>query len=322
MKKLNSFTSSFDMNTLLKFLRQISLFTLLLTLFNVALFFLISGFYIKDYDEVDLDYSQYILADSHGIPLGDHTEGHQVHNFSNHSDSYLDMERKLKFLIRNTDVKRIYLSVDDHTLSPTREKQNNLDRSAYYADENDFSSFDSFLRNKYLNYYCVFLNDRYSLIIKNFMEEELFDFSKWGGSRSKSAWEKLSDKEKQQISQERINHYFDYQDPSQNMAHALERIILLCKEKNIELIGIKFPLTKTYVDLMNEESYKADSIFKNYKLPIVDFDSLFLEQDSLFRDMDHLDNGGGVKFVEILFDSLDNQGMVQQIQRSTKATSE
>lgn len=322
MKKLNSFTSSFDMNTLLKFLRQISLFTLLLTLFNVALFFLISGFYIKDYDEVDLDYSQYILADSHGIPLGDHTEGHQVHNFSNHSDSYLDMERKLKFLIRNTEVKRIYLSVDDHTLSPTREKQNNLDRSSYYADEDDFSSFDAFLRNKYLNYYCVFLNDRYSLIIKNFMEEELFDFSKWGGSRSKSAWEKLSEKEKLHISQERINHYFDYQAPSQNMAHALERIILLCREKDIELIGIKFPLTRTYVDLMDEESYKADSIFRSYHLPIVDFDSLFLEQDSLFRDMDHLDNGGGMKFVEILFDSLDNKEMVKQIQYNTKESSE
>ncbi len=151
-----------------------------------------------------MDYSTYLLADSHGIPLGDFTELYDVHNFSGHSDSYFDMERKLKYLIRNTNVSKVYISVDDHTLSPTREKQNNLDRSAYYTEKEDFSDFQDFFLEKYLNYYCVFLNDRYSLVIKNFLQDELFNFSKWGGVRSNSKWEELTNPEQVAMSRDRV----------------------------------------------------------------------------------------------------------------------
>lgn len=286
------------------FLRQVSLFLLLLAGLNFALFFLIRGFYIKDYDQVDLDYSEYLLADSHGTPLGDFTEIHNVHNFSDQSDSYLDMERKLRFLIRNTEVKKIYLSVDDHTLSPIRDKQNNLDRSSYYADKADFSGYQEYLYEKYLRYYCVFLNDRYSLVIKNFIQNELFAFSKWGGVRSKSSWEDLSAMEQTEISLDRINHYFEYPAPSAKMTDSLNRIIAICKANKIELIGLRFPLSRAYVNILKNESFDSDSILKSNHLPIIDFDSLFLEQDEMFRDMDHLDKDGGEKFARILFNSL------------------
>jgi hypothetical protein len=81
----------------------------------------------------------------------------------------------------------------------------------------------------------------------------------------------------------------------------------LCKTKNIELIGLRFPLSKTYVDILENESYEADSVFEGNQLEIVDFDSLFLEKDYMFRDMDHMDKAGGEEFVDILFDSLDKK---------------
>lgn len=289
------------------FLKQASIFILLLLVLNFAMFFLIKGFYIKGYDEVDLEYSEYLLADSHGTPLGDFTEIYNVHNFSNQSDSYLDMERKLKFLIRNTPVEKVYISVDDHTLSPTRENQNNLDRSAYYTDKSDYSSYHTYLYDKYLKYYFVFLNERYSLIIKNFIQFELFDFSKWGGSRSGSSWENLSTLQQEEVSQDRINNYFEYSYPSTRMSDSLQRIIALCKAKNIELVGLRFPLSKTYVDILDDESYDADDVLLEHDLPIIDFDSLFLEKDHMFRDMDHLDKDGGKIFVDILFDRQENE---------------
>lgn len=286
-----------------KFLKNLALFLLLLVALNFLLFFIIKGFYIRDYNEVNLSYSSFLLADSHGTPLGDFTEIHDVHNFSGQSDSYLDMERKLNFLIRNTQVEKIYISVDDHTLSPTREDQNNLDRSAYYTTPKDYPTYLEYFREKYLFYYCVFLNDRYSLVMKNFIQNELFDVSKWGGVRSKSTWESLSIMQQEQISQDRINNYFQAQIPSGKMSESLKRIIRICKDENIELIGLRFPLSKTYVDLLNEESYNADSLLiKNY-LPVIDFDSVYIEQDSLFRDMDHLDKKGGEKFAKIIFDT-------------------
>ncbi|HSF55184.1 MAG TPA: hypothetical protein VLA71_15620 [Algoriphagus sp.] len=287
-----------------RFVKQVSVFILLLLGLNFLLLFLIQGFYIKDYDDVELGYSEYLLADSHGTPLGDFTENHNVHNFSAQSDSYLDMERKLKFLIRNTTVEKIYISVDDHTLSPTRENQNNLDRSAYYSERKDYSNFQEFIHEKYLKYYFVFLNDKYNLVIKNFIQYELFDFTKWGGVRSKSSWEDLSAVEQVEISQDRINNYFEFSFPSVKMSNSLNRIIDICKEKDIELVGLRFPLTKTYVDILDNESYDADSLLNSNNILIVDFDSLFLEQDSLFRDMDHLDKDGGEKFAKILFESL------------------
>src|SRR5690606_38088523 len=184
---------------------------------------------------------------------------------------------------------------------------NNLDRSAYYANREDFSSYQEFIYHKYLKYYCVFLNDRYSLVIKNFIQNELFDFSKWGGKRSKSSWENLSILEQKEISRDRINNYFELSSPSTVMSEALQRIIAICIAKDIELIGLKFPLTKTYVEILEDESYRADVVLMSHDLPVIDFDSLFLEQDSLFRDMDHLDIGGGEKFVDILFDSLEKK---------------
>lgn len=289
------------------FLKQVSIFILLLVVLNFLLFLLIRAFYIRDYDQVDLGYSEYLLADSHGTPLGDFTEIHDVHNFSGQSDSYLDMERKLRFLIRHTNVKKIYISVDDHTLSPTRENQNNLDRSAYYSDRKDFSNYKEFIHDKYLKYYCVFLNDRYSLIIKNFLQNELFDFSKWGGSRSKNSWEDMSALQQKEISTNRINNYFEFALPSVVMSSSLLRIIAICKANNIELIGLRFPLSKTYLGILDNESYNADSILRVNDLHIIDFDSLYMEQDYMFRDMDHLDKEGGEKFTEILFDSLEEK---------------
>ncbi|AFL84344.1 hypothetical protein Belba_1742 [Belliella baltica DSM 15883] len=288
------------------FLKKSSIFLLLLLVLNVLMFFLIKLFYIKDYEDVDLKFSSFLLADSHGTPIGDFSEEYDVHNFSGQSDSYLDMERKLKYLIRNTDVDTIYISVDDHTLSPTRENQNNLDRSAYYTTKEDYSNYFDYINDKYLKYYLIFLNDRYSLVIKNFIQEELFAFSKWGGSSSKIPWEKLTVEEQKEKSKARFENYFEKPDPSVKMSAALQNIISICEDNNIKLFGVRFPVSKVYYGILGEESYHADSLFFKNGLVVLDFDNLLLEQDSLFRDMDHLDKEGGGVFADILFDTIDS----------------
>lgn len=85
-----------------------------------------------------------LLSDSHGAALGNLTEKINVYNFSMGSDSYFDMETKLIYLIKNSNVNKILIIVDDHTLSTYREKLNNIDRSSYYKSINEASSFKEF----------------------------------------------------------------------------------------------------------------------------------------------------------------------------------
>ncbi|MCH7406162.1 hypothetical protein [Belliella aquatica] len=288
------------------FLNKLSFFFIILLILNVLLFFLIKAFYIKDYEDVDLEFSSFLLADSHGVPIGDFSEKYDVHNFSGQSDSYLDMERKLKYLIRNSKVSTIYISVDDHTLSPTRENQNNLDRSAFYTSKEDYSNYFDFINDKYLKYYLIFLNDRYSLVIKNFIQEELFTFSKWGGRISRKQWEDLPIEVQKEKSRSRFKNYFEKPIASEKMITALQRIISTCKSNNIKLIGVRFPVSKVYFAMLEKNSYHADSLFLKNNILVFDFDNRLIEVDSLFRDMDHLDREGGEVFSNILFDSLKN----------------
>lgn len=272
---------------------------LVLFILNMFLFIIIKFFYIKKYDQYELDHETYLLADSHGIPLADILEIVDVYNFSEHSESYLDMERKLDFLIRQSSIKSVWLSVDDHTLSPSRESLNNLDRSVFYASKEEFTSQADYFKAKYLEYYLPFFNPKYALVIKNFLVNELFNPGKWGGGK-RVPWEKLDDLIQRRKSEERIQQYFEGHNPSEKLLASLMRIIAKCEAHDIEIIGIRFPLTEEYLEAKGDLSYNADSLFLAYGLKVLDFDSLYLGKDELFRDQDHLDAEGGEEFAEIL----------------------
>ena len=82
-----------------KFILNIILFGLCLLLVNKTLFSIQKQFYLEPYGKFELKYQTYLLADSHGEPLKNFTEEYGIFNFSMGSDSYLDMLRKIKFLI-------------------------------------------------------------------------------------------------------------------------------------------------------------------------------------------------------------------------------
>jgi len=283
------------------FVSKVLFFLSIMGLVNLLLFILVKLFYIRDYEEVDLNYSTYLLADSHGMPLGDFTEDFDVHNFSEHGDSYLDMERKLKYLIANTEVSKVYISVDGHTLSPYRENFNNIDRSAYYSALEDHEDLFDFLEEKYLQYYIVFLHDKYGLVIRHFLEKELFDFSKWK-SQKKISWKNLSNEARDQKSTLRANDFFPGPQRSSVLTVSLRNIISICKTNGIELIGVKFPLSQSFHKAIGSKSYRAEDIFYKEGLEVQDYDSLYLGQDAFFRDQDHLEREVGAEFAGVMFE--------------------
>jgi hypothetical protein len=147
----------------------------------------------------------------------------------------------------------------------------------------------------------VFFHEKYSLVIRNFIEQELLDYTKWGGGK-KYPWEGLSKEARDKRSLARVNDFFPHPQKSTSLTETLSNIIDLCRQNNIDLIGVRFPLTDSFHRVLGTKSYHADSLFYSNGLKVLDYDSLFLGQDTLFRDQDHLDLEGGDKFVDILFE--------------------
>ena len=131
---------------------NIFIFFIVILVFNSIVFlFVISKYYDGYIKKPEKGYDAFILSDSHGLSISNYSEEYNVFNFSAGSDSYFDMKRKITFLLENDYIfDKIYITVDDHTLSPYREKANNLDRSSVYTSSNEYESHFDYLKEKYI----------------------------------------------------------------------------------------------------------------------------------------------------------------------------
>lgn len=282
------------------FIKNILLFTLGLIPLNILLFFIVHEKYFKIYEKVSLEPDTYILSDSHGLLLGDLAE-YGIYNFSAGSDSYFDIKRKISYLINNSDVDTIIISADDHMLSPYRESKNNIDRSVYFSGLSEFHSLYDYFKFKFFKRYLVFLNPKSRDIILSYIKSELFYNSSFKKSKG---FAERSENEKVLHVENRINIQFPSNKKSNSLLTALNEIIEICKKNHVKLIGLKFPLTKTYLKKMNDKSYSIDSVFEKHSLQILDFKALYINYDSLFADPDHLNKLGGKIFTDTLIEAL------------------
>lgn len=277
-----------------KFIINISLFVFCLAIIDLCFFRIAYNEYFDPYENVPLNYSAYILADSHGEALHDIPEKFGVYNFAVGGDSYLDMLRKVKYLVRNTDLKRVIIGADDHTLSTYREKSNNNDRSIYFVPWNEFSNI-FVLTTAFLKRYVVFISPKSRDVIKLYMISR-------GKKKKKSfVWDEMPDIFKKEQSQMRYNVQFNGHGKSKSLERSLKEIISICKNNNIELIGVKYPLTKEYIAVIGDDNYGADALLLENGLMVYDYKEYFEGKDYLFRDTDHLNDQGAEEFIKILF---------------------
>ncbi|MFC4163200.1 hypothetical protein ACFOWU_06030 [Epilithonimonas zeae] len=282
-----------------KFIHNIFIFLTIILLFNIGLFIFANDNYYKGYkDFPSKNFKSFIMADSHGMPIEKNSEYYKVYNFSANSDSYFDMKRKISYLVENNyQVKTIYLSVDDHSLSPYRDQNNNSDKSIIYTSSMNLNYF----KEKYLKYYFPIFQLKINPLLKIYLDtkiEKILNLKDDTGSNF--VWNELNETEKNKRAKERINGQF----PSKNKSKALEKILLeiifLCKTNNIELIGIKFPLSNSYLKLLRDKNYGADKLFLSNGLKVIDYKSIYKNQEKYFGDQDHLNTEGGKEFIKTL----------------------
>jgi hypothetical protein len=284
-----------------KFFFNILFLLLLLIAIDICFSFIIGRAYFKDYSEVSLNYDTYLLADSHGKALLDFMEENGVFNFSANSDSYLDIVRKVRFLVKNSQVNRIIIGVSHYTLSRYRESFNNLDRSVIFTTPDDFDSNFDFIKARYLKRYIAFFNAKSRDIIKM---EIIGKFLSATGYYNKD-WSELSEEERSLRANNRVSYLSD-EDQSEALVSALEEIVFLCQSNQIELIGIKFPKSNAFSSLITWKRFYAADFIKGKGFTILDFTNIYKDNDNYFKDPDHLNEIGATKFADTLLKSISN----------------
>jgi len=278
-----------------KFLQNITHFSIYLILINTLCFVTIKVLYYDDYSAFNPNFDTYLISDSHGHSLDTIPMQYGIYNFSDPSDSYEDMLRKVKYTLAHSEVKKIILSVDDHTLTTYRENNNNLDRSTIYANSEDFkSNYDRFLQ-RYVRRYAPLLHgksrDALLMHIKRLWTATAKDGSLWADKSE--AYRKAKAKERAAV-------HYENSERSQIMDDFLQEIIAVCKAGKVKLQGVKFPLSAPYREATFGKGFHADRVFEEHNLKVMDFSELFSEQPKYFRDQDHLSELGGWQFMPLL----------------------
>jgi len=255
---------------------------------NIAGYQIVYNRYLSDYEEVKLNFKSYILGDSQGKAVGDQGEEIGVYNFSDDSDSYEDIYRKTIFLLHNTQIDTLFVSVNDHTLSSYRDKRNNSDRSILFEEKSFLGNIKYYLIYRYL----VLTNSKYWDIIKLSLKSEESD-------KKELEWNVYSEDEKKLYAKRREIGQFVGKTQSARMKKYLKQIIEDCRKNNVVIIGVKFPITYHLNNLIAEKSFFADEVLMGEKCDIVDFSKKMFKNPDMFKDADHVNTLGAKRFWEL-----------------------
>jgi hypothetical protein len=161
-----------------KFVLKILSFTFLLSLISIYSFWIVERYYHSGsgYSEVDLTFKHFVLADSHANALDGNLEKYGIHHFAYGSDSYLDMERKLSYLVKFADVETVFITLSDQALSSYREMQNNLGRSIQFDNPENYGNLYEYAKVKYIERYITLLNPKVRSLVRVYTQSIIMDF--------------------------------------------------------------------------------------------------------------------------------------------------
>lgn len=289
-----------------KFFKKLAIFALPLVVLNIVFFIYIEKTYVNKYKRPDLSYDKFLIADSHGEYMGPSLEKYGIFNFSYSSDSYFDMKRKVKYLLaENKNLKAIYITADDHTLSQYRERSDNRARSLVFTGQEDFDSNYDYFIQKYLSRYIVFFNPNHAEYLFAMAKAEIYKIVKKDEvkmARMKN-WALLSEDKRIANSVKRMHTQFDAPAASKTLNNDLIDIVKMCRERNVEVIGIKYPLSGDFLDVVDDKSYGAANLLDSLGVKVHDYKHVFKDRDDYFSDQDHVNGNGAKAFAQKLMES-------------------
>ena len=280
------------------FLKNIAIFTIGFLIINVLIYhFLFKPAIFDKYlfnDNTIESYNIFLVSDSHGEFLGNTPSKNKIYNFSNTSENYLDMYLKVQYLtsvLGKNDT--ILLAVDNHNLSSYRNGFGRINENIIYADdfsEIEPSAIQTDFHFKKFTKYIPLLQPEYN--------KSVIQYATRSDSKTTKIqrYSSLRPEEKEKALRKRFLEQFENKTVSHQQKEYLQKIVTLCKNKNITLVGLRFPITKDYYSMIKENDFGINDFWKSQDLPIIDMHNMFFANDDYFADPDHLNKIGAEVF--------------------------
>ncbi len=267
------------------FVNRLFIFILPTILFPFFSFYVIKEIHEPFIIEKSID--TIITGDSHlQYSVNDSLLGNNMINISINSEGYFYSYYKIKVILENNPhIQNVWLGVNYHNLS---------------------SYYDDFLFNCFVftRYYPLIDSKGYATILKNNPKAILATLN---GIRNIFAYPYIGHYYEHKVAsnqkvtskslKNRIRTQFgadgNFKEVSDLNVSYLTQIVLLCEQKKVNLVLVKPPLHKEYMNNVPHK-YLYDQITTLYKVPIIDMENLEMGDDCYLPDGDHLTNKGAL----------------------------
>ncbi len=259
-----------------------------------------------------------ILGDSHpAYGLNPEYLSNSI-NLAVPSESYILNYFKLKKILNGTNnISVVILPIDIHSFTSYRKNQVS---DIYYWK--NYISNDELINLTDYNIIRIEIN-KYLPIIGNGEDIITYLFFQGNINIKNNGWlyenkslTNLNYKDKIKTAKSRIKLQIPNKDNLFNKTQLLyfKKIIDITNNNNITLIFIKFPVSKYYLDSLNESNISINKFYSDLNLTInnynnvkiVNFQNIFIMNDSYFFNNDHL-NYKGANYISKMINNITNE---------------
>jgi hypothetical protein len=250
-----------------------------------------------------------ILGDSHPFNAICTSElDDRYFNLSWGSDDIRQMFLKLDFAIKNKpDIRYVAVPLDYHTFAEYRYINNSFARDLYYTS--NLGLVTELFNSNTLVCYNELLAKRCPLIsAKNWEKYFLILLTKCEGNGiSKEAscnWVEIDEDKKLYDTKCRVNGQLSGRIVVDKMVDVFDKLISYCDKLNINIIGIKYPLSRQYIEVSKGKDLdRVEQVISQREdrfISILDYRDLFIDHPQYFCNTDHLSPVGAKIFTQVL----------------------
>lgn len=266
--------------------------------------------YLQKLERIDNEVKGVVLGDSHPDSALDRSSlPTDVVKLTFGSDSFNEMYLKLNYLIRkDVELDFLVLPLDYNSFSQYRSYLNNRDKMLTVSNITQYNKLYqtdvTIIEKKIKRYVPVLIPENASNLTQYTFEyfkrklKEIVLGSTGSSSKQEKTWSNLTMEQKFNQAESRVEGQFKGGYINESMWAAFNKILRTCKNKNIKIIGVRYPVTKVYHNQTPKKFInEVNSRIQNSDLyKVLDFSELYWGQEKYFANQDHLNKKGRENF--------------------------